>query len=49
MASQINSGTENILKRWFPHTTVPFIASAPMYGSADAALACAVTKAGGYG
>ncbi|KAJ5145578.1 Aldolase-type TIM barrel [Penicillium bovifimosum] len=39
---------ENILK-CFPHTTSPFIASAPMFGFSDAGLATAVTKAGGFG
>lgn len=38
----------NILQ-WFPHTTAPFIANAPMFGFADAGLATAVTKAGGFG
>ncbi|KGO71095.1 Ribosomal protein L9/RNase H1, N-terminal [Penicillium italicum] len=35
--------------QWFPHTTAPFIANAPMFGFADAGLATAVTKAGGFG
>ncbi|KXG52662.1 Aldolase-type TIM barrel [Penicillium griseofulvum] len=38
----------NILQ-WFPHTTAPFIANAPMFGFADVGLATAVTKAGGFG
>ncbi|KOS39759.1 hypothetical protein ACN38_g9378 [Penicillium nordicum] len=38
----------NILQ-WFPRTTAPFIANAPMFGFADAGLATAVTKAGGFG
>ncbi|CAI7658459.1 unnamed protein product [Penicillium viridicatum] len=38
----------NILQ-WFPHTTAPFIANAPMLGFTDAGLATAVTKAGGFG
>ncbi len=28
---------------------MPFVANAPMYGFADAALAAEVTKAGGFG
>ncbi|KAJ5836101.1 Aldolase-type TIM barrel [Penicillium robsamsonii] len=38
----------NILQ-WFPRTTAPFIANAPMFGFADASLATAATKAGGFG
>ncbi|KAJ5513016.1 Aldolase-type TIM barrel [Penicillium fimorum] len=38
----------NILQ-WFPHTTAPFIANAPMFGFADVSLATAATKAGGLG
>jgi NAD(P)H-dependent flavin oxidoreductase YrpB (nitropropane dioxygenase family) len=38
----------NILQ-WFPHTTAPFIANAPMFGFADVGLATAVTTAGGFG
>ncbi|KAJ5216402.1 uncharacterized protein N7498_002809 [Penicillium cinerascens] len=38
-----------ILKEWFPYTTRPFIANAPMIGFADFRLATAVTKAGGLG
>ncbi|KAJ5405594.1 hypothetical protein N7465_006878 [Penicillium sp. CMV-2018d] len=38
----------NILQ-WFPHTTAPFIANAPMLGFTDAGLATAVIKAGGLG
>lgn len=37
------------LQTWFPHTTAPFLCNAPMYGSANAELAAAVTKAGGFG
>ncbi|KAJ6032537.1 Aldolase-type TIM barrel [Penicillium herquei] len=37
------------LQQWFRHTTTPFIANAPMFGSADYHLASAVTKAGGFG
>jgi NAD(P)H-dependent flavin oxidoreductase YrpB (nitropropane dioxygenase family) len=33
----------------FLHIIKPFIANAPMYGVANAALAAAVTKAGGLG
>lgn len=33
----------------FPHVIEPFIANAPMFGTADATLAVAVTKAGGFG
>lgn len=33
----------------FSHIVSPFIANAPMYGTATAALATAVTKAGGFG
>ena len=39
----------NILLQWFPHTTAPFIANAPMFGFTDAGLATAVGKAGGFG
>lgn len=38
----------NILQ-WFPRTTAPFIANAPMFGFSDASLATTVTKAGGFG
>ncbi|KAJ5518476.1 Aldolase-type TIM barrel [Penicillium expansum] len=37
----------NILQ-WFPHTTAPFIANAPMFGFADAGLATAGLLAGGF-
>ncbi|KAJ5302721.1 Aldolase-type TIM barrel [Penicillium atrosanguineum] len=40
---------QNRLKEWFPHTSKPFIANAPMLGFADYRLATAVTKAGGLG
>ncbi|KAH8695606.1 2-nitropropane dioxygenase [Talaromyces proteolyticus] len=33
----------------FPHIISPLIVNAPMYGTATAALAAAVTKAGGFG
>ncbi|KAJ5136913.1 Aldolase-type TIM barrel, partial [Penicillium atrosanguineum] len=39
----------DLLKEWFPHTSKPFIANAPMLGFADYRLATAVTKAGGLG
>lgn len=37
------------LQQWFPHTTAPFICSAPMFLTASSDLAVAVTKAGGLG
>ncbi|KAJ6128403.1 hypothetical protein N7471_009620 [Penicillium samsonianum] len=37
------------IQQWFPHTTAPFIANAPMFGFTDASLATAVAKAGGFG
>ncbi|KAF1815824.1 inosine monophosphate dehydrogenase, partial [Eremomyces bilateralis CBS 781.70] len=37
------------LKTWFPSTSFPFIASAPMFGVAKGTLASAVTKVGGFG
>ncbi|KAJ5661694.1 uncharacterized protein N7477_009310 [Penicillium maclennaniae] len=40
---------QNRLKEWFPHTSKPFIANAPMLGFANHQLATAVTKAGGLG
>jgi NAD(P)H-dependent flavin oxidoreductase YrpB (nitropropane dioxygenase family) len=40
---------ERLLERWFPHTTTPFIANAPMLGFTDCHLAGAVTRAGGLG
>ncbi|KAJ6096718.1 hypothetical protein N7486_007464 [Penicillium sp. IBT 16267x] len=39
--------SKHLLQKWFPHTTTPFIANAPMFGFADYHLAAAVTKAGG--
>ena len=39
----------NLLQGWFPHITRPFIANAPMFGSATAEMAAAVTRAGGFG
>ncbi|KAJ5885597.1 Aldolase-type TIM barrel [Penicillium tannophilum] len=41
--------SKHLLQTWFPHTTSPFIANAPMFGFADYSLAAAVTKAGGLG
>lgn len=43
------SSPERLLNQWFPHTTTPFIANAPMLGFTDCRLAGAVTKAGGLG
>jgi hypothetical protein len=40
--------TADLLRKLYPHAMSPFIANAPMYGSADAGLAAAVTRAGGY-
>ncbi|KAJ5606211.1 hypothetical protein N7510_008992 [Penicillium lagena] len=40
---------EGLLKRWFPHTTAPFVANAPMLGFTDSHLAAAVTRSGGLG
>ncbi|KAJ6127414.1 Aldolase-type TIM barrel [Penicillium sp. IBT 18751x] len=40
---------QNRLKEWFPDTSKPFIANAPMLGFANHQLATAVTKAGGLG
>ncbi|KAJ5928075.1 Aldolase-type TIM barrel [Penicillium verhagenii] len=40
---------DQLLQKWFPHTTAPLIANAPMFGFADYNLAVAVTKAGGLG
>ncbi|KAJ5776003.1 uncharacterized protein N7511_001014 [Penicillium nucicola] len=40
---------KNLLKQWFAHTSIPFIANAPMFGFADVNLATAVTKASGLG
>ncbi|KAJ5576378.1 hypothetical protein N7535_003304 [Penicillium sp. DV-2018c] len=37
------------IHQWFPHTTTPFIACAPMFGFTDANLATAIHKAGGLG
>ncbi len=39
----------DLLNRWFPYVFSPFIANAPMFGTADATLASAVSKAGGFG
>ncbi|KAF3393889.1 hypothetical protein F1880_005483 [Penicillium rolfsii] len=44
-----SSPPERLLKQWFPHTTTPFIANAPMLGFTDCRLAGAVTRAGGLG
>ena len=38
--------TADLLRKLYPHAMSPFIANAPMYGSADAGLAAAVTRAG---
>jgi nitronate monooxygenase len=43
------SSPEPLLKQWFPHTTTPVIANAPMLGFTDCLLAGAVTRAGGLG
>ncbi|KAJ5814928.1 hypothetical protein N7474_006705 [Penicillium riverlandense] len=40
---------EGLLKRWFPHTTTPFVANAPMLGFTDSHLAATVTRSGGLG
>lgn len=45
----LTSSPERLLKQWFPHTTTPFIANAPMLGFADCRLAGAVTRSGGFG
>jgi nitronate monooxygenase len=47
--SSPSSSTKTPLQQWFPHTTTPFIASAPMYGFADAALAAETSRVGGFG
>lgn len=47
--STTNFSETNLLERWFPHATAPFIASAPMYGFTDTRMAVSVTSAGGYG
>lgn len=44
-----SSSPERLLKQWFPHTTTPFIANAPMLGFTDCRLAGAVTRSGGFG
>src|SRR5947199_5492221 len=49
MTSAGQTPVPTILEKWFPHTTTPFIANAPMYPFADAGLATAVTSAGGFG
>lgn len=43
------SSPERLLNQWFPHTTTPFIANAPMLGFTDCRLAGAVIRAGGLG
>jgi hypothetical protein len=43
------SSPERLLSQWFPHTTTPFIANAPMLGFTDSRFAGAVTRAGGLG
>src|SRR4051794_4916713 len=42
-------GSSKILQSWFPGTTSPFIANAPMFGHATAKMAVAVAQAGGFG
>jgi len=42
-------GSQKLLQKWFPHTTSPFIANAPMLGFTDLSMAKAVNKAGGFG
>lgn len=42
-------GLSSNIETWFPHTTAPFVANAPMFGFADYRLAVAVTKAKGLG
>lgn len=41
--------SQKLLQKWFPHTTSPFIANAPMLGFTDLTMAKAVNKAGGFG
>lgn len=41
--------SQSLLHEWFPQATFPFLCNAPMYGTANAELATAVTKAGGFG
>jgi len=38
-----------VLQEWFPTTTSPFIALAPMLGTATGKLAATVSAAGGFG
>ncbi|GME41532.1 inosine monophosphate dehydrogenase [Neofusicoccum parvum] len=45
----MSSPSSNLLHKWFPHTTAPFICNAPMFGAAGPELAAAVTLAGGFG
>lgn len=40
---------KGLLKSWFPHCSTPIISNAPMFGTANAPMAAAVTKAGGLG
>lgn len=40
---------QSLLQKWFPHTTTPFIANAPMLGFTDSKMINEVTKAGGLG
>jgi nitronate monooxygenase len=41
--------SSKVLQSWFPGTTSPFIANAPMLGFATAKVAVAVAQAGGFG
>ena len=40
---------DKVLQKWFPSTTAPFICNAPMIGYANAKVALAVHRAGGFG
>ncbi|KAI9674834.1 MAG: hypothetical protein M1822_009030 [Bathelium mastoideum] len=39
----------SLLKSWFPTTTSPLVCNAPMFGTANASMAAAVSRAGGLG
>ncbi|KAF2097003.1 2-nitropropane dioxygenase [Rhizodiscina lignyota] len=41
--------SRSLLKSWFPHCETPVISNAPMFGTAIAPMAAAVTNAGGLG
>ncbi|KAK3080476.1 hypothetical protein LTS18_001015 [Coniosporium uncinatum] len=43
------SSPKNLLGQWFPHASKPFIANAPMLGTANSTLSAAVTAASGFG